>query len=463
MAPTTAAPTSSVTAAPTATPSSQPTDSPTAPPSHEPTALPTALPSAEATTPTPSAEPTVGPTVEPVGVANVTFDDGPVSLVLGGQLAVTVAVALPGPANASVAVAVRRLRLSDIISALQSVTVQFPSDLSPVTGLVFSGEMPYMLRVTIDTSAVSPYVAAGRTVRTFATGSWVEPASGCANATNTSVATTVDDVLVVTYVCAGDSLLVVADPRGTTDRDCPRGKYSCDCSSTSAYSANPPHRALYLVSLVLHALASLLDVEYDSHALSTPVRGAAYALLLVAGSINPLGDADSSWPVAGLDHGALRVLLLVPAALAAVLFATGVFLRSDYVLLRVVSSEVVMDDAPPAAAAPVGCHWTGYDRAHRVTRFLHQFLLGVAVAAATELVWPTTGSFVVQGVWPAGSVVVAIFLVGVLLETLTPAVSWAYWVSRALIVSGLLLCAAVLLAEPCGSAYGKDRPATVLY
>jgi hypothetical protein len=114
--------------------------------------------------------------------------------------------------------------------------------------------------------------------------------------------------------------------------------------------------------------------------------------------------------------------------------------------------------------------WVGYDpfpnaplqikRFHRAIRctWLHQVVLAVALAFAIELVWAN------------GSVVVLVFLAGVFLETLTPVTESVlpkcerryYGLTRAIVVVGLLLCAAVLLAEPCGGSYGADRPATIL-
>jgi hypothetical protein len=452
-APSVASPTSDSTAPPTVAPTLNPSDAPTAPPSEEPTALPTDGPSAPATSATPTVLPTAAPTVALAVVANVTAPNAPVTLALG---IVTVTLELTENASAPVLLTARRLRAVDLASVLQTITTPFPADLVPVTGVVFTGAVFYVLRVTIDTSLASPYVAAGRTVRTLVAAEWVEPGSLCAP-NNASVVTTVDGAFVTTYVCHTDAVLVVADPRGTTQRSCPAGKYSCDCTATEAFSAAPAHRSLYLVSLLLHAAASVFEFEYGGRDVSLPFRALAYAFLIAAAALYPLEDTDTTWTIGGLDYYVLRYgLLLGPSIVAAVAFAIGATTRWISVSRRGSQLDVT------------SLTWVGYDpfpntplrikRFHRAIRWLHQVVLAVALAFAIELVWAN------------GSVVVLIFLAGVFLETLTPAAGTAlpkcesryYRLTRAIVVTGLLLCAAVLLAEPCGSSYGADRPATIL-
>lgn len=461
-APSVASPTSATTDAPTAPPTTlaptrsptlSPSEAPTAPPSEEPTALPTDSPSAPATSATPTAPPTAAPTVALAVVANVTAPDAPVTLALG---IVTVTLELTENASTPVLLTARRLRAVDLASVLQTITTPFPADLVPVTGVVFTGAVPYVLRVTIDTSLASPYVAAGRTVRTLVAAEWVEPGSLCAP-NNASVVTTVDGAFVTTYVCHTDAVLVVADPRGTTQRSCPAGKYSCDCTATEAFSAAPAHRALYLVSLLLHAAASVFEYEYGGRDVSLPFRALAYAFLIAAAALYPLEDTDTTWTIGGLDYYVLRYgLLLGPSIVAAAAFAIGATTRWSSLSRR--GSQL---QGTPLA-------WVGYDpfpnaplqikRFHRAIRWLHQVVLAIALAFAIELVWAN------------GSVVVLVFLAGVFLETLTPAAESKlpecerryYGLTRAIVVAGLLLCAAVLLAEPCGGSYGADRPATIL-
>lgn len=417
------------------------------------------MPTSAAPTSNVTDAPTAAPTAAILVALNVTSPVAPVTVVLG---AVRATLTLAENATVPVQLVVRRLLPSDIVLGLQTVSTPFPADLVPVTGLVISGFVPSLLRVAIDTALASPYVADGRTVRTFATSQWIEPGELCAP-NDLSLATSVDDVWVHTIVCHENALLVVADPRGTTARTCPSGRYDCDCSSTSAFSVAPLHRTLYAVSIVLHASASVLDVEFKGRDAAVPSRLLGYAALVAASALNPLEDTDSTWRIAGLDYDVLRYGLLtaLPAAAAAV-FVVGMFARCchKYALLVEGDSSDAVGASPGAVTS---WRWVGYDpfenqkdssqsRWHRYTRLVHQVLLAVSLAIALELVHQDYG------------LLMLVFGAGVVLECFsdTQGREYLYWVSRVAVIGGLAVAAAFLLAEPCLGAYGADRPATVL-
>lgn len=453
--PTTSQPTATPVASPTRTPTTQgPTGAPsTAVPVASPTETPTEVPTLLSTTRSPTAAPTTGPfgIVVPVAV-NVSSPTAPVTLVLGN---VAVSLRLSN-SNTSVLAVVRRLRAIDIASALQEELAPFPAGYVPVAGVMFVGEIAQTIAVTVDTTHASPYVAHGRTAFVHVSGlGWVDPGDVCIGG-NQSTATVVDDVYVHVHVCTYDAILVVADPRGTTQRECPSGRFNCDCSATRAYDVAPIHRAFYLVSLILHAVASVFEFEYKGRDASLPFRAIAYALLIAAAVMYPLGDTDTTWTIGGLDEYALRYGLLVgPSVLAAAVFGIGAFYRW-------INAAVFISMEGRSAWI-----WVGYDPhpnepelsvPHRLARGIHQILLAVSLAFAMELVGAG---------W---SVAILVFLVGVFLEMFVPVAEKAapaceslyYAFTRAIVAFGLLLCAAVLIAEPCGASYGADRPASIL-
>jgi hypothetical protein len=349
-----------------------------------------------------------------------------------------------GPVAVPVFVRIRRLLASDLVRSLASTSVPFPSDLVPVMGVVFDGTINTTLVVVMDTSDASPYVARGRTALAPYGTRWIDPAGICIGDIG-GVASTVEDVFVTAYACRDDAIIVVADPRETKDRVCPSGKYGCDCDSDSEWSLEAPHRILYVVSVFMHSLASAMDFRFKAIDTSILPRGIGYVCLIIAASLTPMGDMDTSRFPRGIDDRTfLFSVPIVLGAVAAIIFAVGSYKRGRARYMPVTT----------------GWTWVGYDAASNETkkvpvqalaRLLHQGFLAGALAAAVGLVWTTA------------SVAAIPILVGAVLEVFSShhgRGKLAYGLSRVLIIAGLLLCGAALSMEPCGSSYGADRPAS---